>query len=162
MPDGISLDAATGIISGTATEYGSFDVDITVTDANAETATQTLSLYVNAICGNGGYLITPEDSTDYTWGYTDGGLPAMTVDSGVTGFTDFLVTVTPENGHVGKEILLFVQMRAGVQIGIGYVKADFDAVDNAGAAFNAKPGDIIKVYIVDVLSSNPGQNPNIL
>lgn len=53
-------------------------------------------------------------------------------------------------------------MRGGVQIGISYVKADFDVVDNAGAAFNVKPGDIIKVYIVDNISSDATQNPNVL
>ena len=162
LPDGLLISQSTGAITGIPAQAGSFDVVLTATDALGTLAHKTVNLHINERCGNGAYLITPDASANYSWAYADGGLPAMTVKSGVSGFTDFSVSITPENGHAGKEVLLFVQTRGGVQIGIGYVKADFDVVDSAGAAFNVKPGDVVKAYVVDGLNSSVGQNPNIL
>ena len=50
LPAGVVLDAATGMLSGTATTAGAYPVVLTVTDSSATpaTATATLSLQVNA------------------------------------------------------------------------------------------------------------------
>ena len=162
LPDGITLDASTGILNGTAAEYGSFDVDITVTDGNGDIANKALTLYLNAMCGNGAYLLTPKTSANYEWTYADGGLPAMTVKNGISGFKTFSVSILPQTGHNGSEALLFVHIRNGEQIGISANFADYDTIPTAMAAFNVKPDDVIKVYIVDDISSDAGQNPNIL
>lgn len=47
LPTGLSLDAATGEITGTAEDNGSFSVDVTVTDSLGTTQTGTLPLTVS-------------------------------------------------------------------------------------------------------------------
>jgi alpha-tubulin suppressor-like RCC1 family protein len=49
LPTGLSLDADTGIITGTPTTAGSFRVSVTVTDDALVTVSKTLSLTVNAV-----------------------------------------------------------------------------------------------------------------
>jgi CshA-type fibril repeat protein len=46
LPDGLTLNADTGIVSGTPAETGSFDLVVTVRDSKGLTATKTLSLSV--------------------------------------------------------------------------------------------------------------------
>jgi PKD repeat protein len=46
LPDGLSLDSAAGVISGTPTTSGISDFTVGVTDANLETASQDLSITV--------------------------------------------------------------------------------------------------------------------
>jgi hypothetical protein len=48
MPSGVSIDAGTGVISGTPTATGTFTPSITVTDAAGASATKSLTLKVNA------------------------------------------------------------------------------------------------------------------
>ncbi len=48
LPTGLSLDAATGVISGTPTAMGTSPLQVTVTDKNAKTDTATVSLTVGA------------------------------------------------------------------------------------------------------------------
>ncbi|RMD79932.1 MAG: hypothetical protein D6809_02435, partial [Gammaproteobacteria bacterium] len=48
LPPGLSLDPATGAISGTPTTAGSYSFTVQVTDAVGSTATRSLSLVVNA------------------------------------------------------------------------------------------------------------------
>lgn len=163
LPAWASLDPATGIITGTA-EEGQSTVTVTATDANtpANTVTKDLTLKVSLGCGNGGYKITPDTDAAYTSGLTDDGLPTMTINTGVTGFKYFSVNVEAVKGHSGKEVAVFVQMRNGQQIGINATRADFDTTDSAQAGFNVKPGDIIKVYIVDDLNNSDTEVPVIL
>ena len=162
LPDGIAIDGSTGAISGIPAEAGSFDVELTVTDAGGTQAQKTLSIYINDRCGNGAYLIFPVASSNYTAGTADGGLPVMTVNAGITGYRNFFVTIRPEAGHAGLETLLFVQMRGGKQIGLASVTADFDSITQGCSGFNVKPGDVIKAYVVDGLSSDPEVNPAVL
>ena len=162
LPGGLSIDPGTGVISGTPYESGSFTVKLTVTDKGGTQAQKSMGLYVNDRCGNGGYLITPNASAAYACAYAEGGIPAMTVASGVAGFKTFSVSIVPQSGHAGSEALLFVQMRNGVQIGISANFADYDTISTAKAAFNVKPGDVIKAYVVDDLNSDADANPNIL
>ena len=48
LPAGLSLDASTGLVSGTPTEGGSFDFTITAIDSASQTDHQSYSLTVNA------------------------------------------------------------------------------------------------------------------
>ncbi|HUO29752.1 MAG TPA: putative Ig domain-containing protein [Bryobacteraceae bacterium] len=50
LPGGLSLNSASGIVSGTPTASGSFNITVQVTDGNKSTASQTLSL--NVISGS--------------------------------------------------------------------------------------------------------------
>lgn len=161
LPDGLTISES-GDISGTPTETGSFDVAFTATDGGGTVASKTLSLYISATCGNGGYLIKPVADAAFTPGMTAGGLPTMTINSGISGFRYFSVSIKAEKGHADNEVLLFVHMRGGQQIGINATLADFDTLTAGSAAFNVNPGDVIKVYIVDSLTNEEGVNPTIL
>jgi len=48
LPPGLMLDAATGLLSGSATASGDFDVQVTVTDARGESSTKADALKVYA------------------------------------------------------------------------------------------------------------------
>ncbi|MEW6274438.1 MAG: cadherin-like beta sandwich domain-containing protein [Bacillota bacterium] len=164
LPASLSLDPGSGVITGTPTaaDIGTHTVDVTVTDSDGATATAAFTLQINLGCGNGSYLIEPEVDPTYAAGLIADGIPTMTVNNGVSGFKYFSVTVTPVTGHTGKETAVFVHLRNGTQLGIAAVRADFDMDDNAQAAFNVRPGDLVKAYIVDQLTNDPDTNPVVL
>jgi hypothetical protein len=131
LPAGLTLNAATGAISGTPTASGTVNFTVTVTDSEtptAKTATANLSITVNAqllvtttslpagvistayaqtLAATGG--ITP-----YTWAITTGSLPAGlslnpatgvisgTPSGSFTGTTNFTVTVTDSESPTKK------------------------------------------------------------
>ena len=49
LPAGMSINAATGVISGTPSATGTFNPTITLTDASGATATRNLSFKINAV-----------------------------------------------------------------------------------------------------------------
>jgi nitrous oxidase accessory protein NosD len=60
LPDGLGLDAATGIISGTPTRADVFDFTVTVTDAAQIAATAELSITIKGVC----FIATAAYGTD--------------------------------------------------------------------------------------------------
>jgi hypothetical protein len=73
LPAGITLDANTGLLSGTSTDIGTFTVTITVTDANGCTGTQTLTITVEypvsvktVVAGKESVALLPNIVTDKT------------------------------------------------------------------------------------------------
>lgn len=109
------------------------------------------------------YIVTPqEDAAVYDIGQTIDGIKTMKVKSGIEGLKYFKVNIQSSGDvHEGEETAIFVHLRDGKQLSINATFADFDAdtVDEAGAGFNVKAGDIIKVYIVDKLTNELDINP---
>ena len=123
LPAGLSLNSASGAISGTPTASGTFNFTVTVTDSEtptAKTATANLSITVNpavsvtttslpaGVIGTS-YSATLQATggiTPYTWAVTTGTLPAglsLNANTGAitgtptgpfVGTTNFTVTVT--------------------------------------------------------------------
>jgi uncharacterized protein YjdB len=164
LPDNLSFDSSTGVLSGTPelTDVGTYNVTITATDENAVTGSETYTLVIHEGCGGGAYLIVSDGDAAYTGSYTADGIPTLTVNDGVSGFTYFGVDISAVTGHAGKEICVFVHTRNGTQIGFSFNRADYDTTDYSGAAFNVQAGDVILVYIVDELSNNSGSAPAVL
>jgi hypothetical protein len=124
--------------------------DVTVT-AQFEDISQAPKYTVTAV----------EDGSVYVVGET-GGISTMTVKGGIIGLKYFGTLITPVIGHEGKEAVAFVHLRSGLQLSINVTRADFDLMDEAQAGFNVQAGDIVRVYIVDDLTNDPGSNPIML
>jgi len=105
------------------------------------------------------YSVEPTTNSVYKIGATTEGIKTMTVNSGMTGFKYFEVTITPLKAHDGEETMVFVHLRKGKQININAIKADFDVVHTAKAGFNVLSGDIVKSYLVDDLTNEADHNP---
>ncbi len=164
LPTALSLASATGILSGTPMDgdEGTYNVTITATDGNTVVGNKSYTLVVQKGCGNGAYLITSDGDMAYTGSYTADGIPKLTVNDGVSGFTYFGVDISAVTGHAGKEICVFVQTRNGAQVAFSFNKANYDTVDYSGSAFNVQAGDVILVYILDELTNDAASNPNVL
>ena len=161
FPDGFRMERDTGKISGKPGETGDFSVKVTVYDSEGRSAEKTFTLTVSPPSAAGKYEIVPDNDSAYTVS-TEDGFTVLKVNSGVTGFRYFKVSINPIVAHEGEETCVFVHMRKGVQVGFFATVADFDNPVKATAGFNVKPGDIIRVYIVDELSNSTGSNPVLL
>ncbi len=164
LPDSLSIDSETGVLAGTPVDgdEATYNITITATDENLVTGSETYTLVINQGCGGGAYLIVSDGDAAYTGSYTDDGIPTLTVNDGVSGFTYFRVNISVVTGHTGDEVCLFVQKRDGEQIGFSFVIGDFDTLNATGAAFNVQAGDVIEVYIVDSLSNDSNAAPTVL
>ncbi len=164
---GLPAEFNTNIVGSTCEITGTLDgkwsdiVTVTVTDNKGASAIKTLSLIIDEKCGNGGYLVLPDTGLADA-GFTPDGIRTMTVKDGISGFKYVSVNIHPVTGHSGDEVAVFVHLRDGVQVGFSANRADFDVTNNAQAAFNVRPGDIIKVYLVDSLSNDDNSNPTLL
>jgi hypothetical protein len=90
LPAGLSLNASTGVISGTPTTNGTKSLTFKVTDANGKTASKSISITINAApptitttaladgYGNYSYsqtLAASGGKTPYSWSLASGSLP---------------------------------------------------------------------------------------
>lgn len=128
---------------------------------NGPSTTTTTTALANG-SAMGVYTMTPSADADCTNGKTAYGIDTITVNSGVTGSKDFTITVTPVTAHLGNEKAVFAQLRNGALINLTPVTADFDSVNTATVSFNVQPGDVIKVFIVDDLTSAADVTTTIL
>ena len=88
LPAGLNLDGATGLISGTPTNAGSFSFTVQVTDHNSSTAAQTFTLTINTlVIGVSGNLafgnVTTGITATATLTITNAGTATLTV-SGIS------------------------------------------------------------------------------
>ncbi|HEX3462175.1 MAG TPA: putative Ig domain-containing protein, partial [Acidimicrobiales bacterium] len=128
LPVGLTLDGATGVISGTPTSPGPSTFTLTLTDAGNQTASQAYTVGIlatpsitTATLPNGevgaGYsqtLAGTGGSTPYAWSVTAGSLPAGLTLDGATGIVSgsptasgsatFTVTLTDANSQTANKI----------------------------------------------------------
>jgi hypothetical protein len=110
LPPGMSLDAATGVLSGTPTATGTSTPMFTVTDSNTQTGSKQLSIVINpppppsvsttflpSGVQNQAYSATlsaTSGTPPYTWSVTAGSLPAGVNLNGTTGALSGAPTAT--------------------------------------------------------------------
>lgn len=108
LPSGVSLNASTGVLSGTPTASGTFSFTVEVTDSFSQSTTQALSLVINPLPTIGttslpggqknvAYSQTLSASgggTPYAWTVSTGSLPAGLSLASSTG----IISGTPTTG----------------------------------------------------------------
>jgi hypothetical protein len=157
------------VLSGPATVEGSLltvtgagTIEVQASVAGVSSNPLALSVTAGQAPAHAVYLLTPVEDAAYQIGATADGIKTMTVKPGVSGLKYFAVRVTPQTPHEGREAVVFVHTRSGVQASLNATKADFDLVAEAQAGFNVQPGDVVKVYIVDDLTNALDFNPTLL
>ncbi|WTT06181.1 M4 family metallopeptidase [Streptomyces sp. NBC_00090] len=133
LPAGLSINASTGLISGTPTAPGTVNVTVTVTDSTGGAATARLTWSVLRFTGG--------NTTDVT--ITDNG-PAVYSP----------ITVTGVSGNASAAVKVDVDIKHSLQ---GELQVDLVAPDGTAyrlkdADFYSGTGNLIKTYIVDVSS----------
>lgn len=148
----------------TGSNYQVVDIDGDVLTLTAFTASGELieSYTINKGLINPTYRIIAAVDVDYTIGATDDGISLLTIQSGVAKSKDFIVDIQPISAHLGSETIIFSHFRDGSQVGLNLVQNDFDAVSTAQAGFNVESGDLVKVFMVDDLTSALDYNPVVL
>ena len=108
------------------------------------------------------YTIIPVEDEVYCAGTTPDGVITITVNDGVSGMKYFAVQIEPVKAHDGLEAVVFTHYRDGAQLGLSVTRADFDVASTAQAGFHVEPGDVVKVFMVDHLTSEVNCNPTVL
>jgi hypothetical protein len=141
LPSGITLNPATGELSGTPTTSGTYDFTVSVTDSNGVSDSQALQIVVNEAPSvtttslsegtvGGAYAATVGASGGtgtLAWSITDGDLPSgvmlnpangeLSGAPATSGTYDFTVSVTDSNGVLGtKELQIVVNAAPSVTI----------------------------------------------
>ncbi|MFW5649551.1 MAG: SBBP repeat-containing protein, partial [Candidatus Alkaliphilus sp. MAG34] len=107
------------------------------------------------------YELIVEDSDDYEVRETEVGL-ILTLKQGVTGFKHFEAMVKAIEEKLGQLEVVFTHLRNNMQQSLNSIQADSDADKiDASAGFNIKPGDVIRIYLVDELTNEIDRNPII-
>jgi len=132
LPAGLSINSATGMISGTPTTTGASSVVVTVTDAAGATATRTYSLVVNAVpltvssvvLGNANGQVAKGDSVTITFN------KAVAVNSMCSAWSgnasnqalaannDVVVTVNNNAGATGNDTLTVSSVSCAFHLGV--------------------------------------------
>ena len=148
----------------TGSNYQVIDIDGNVMTMTSQKASGELieSYTINKGLINPIYLIIPAVDVDYTIGATDDGISLMTIQSGVAKSKNFIVDIQPISAHLGSETIIFSHFRDGSQVGLNPVQNDFDTVSTAQAGFNVEGGDLVRVFMVDDLTSALDYNPVVL
>jgi len=116
LPNGLSLAASTGVISGTPSATGSFSFTLQLTDSAGRTDTKSLSITVLAppsitttsmTAGSTGTayshtLAATSGTAPYTWSISAGSLPAGLTLDGSTGVISGIPTATGNTSFTAK------------------------------------------------------------
>lgn len=135
LPPPLTINASSGVISGTPTTAGTYSFTVKVTDSNSQTATQALSIVISS--GTSGPTITTTSlpngeltvaysqtvaatggTTPYTWSISAGALPtSLTINSSsglisgtptASGTFSFTVKVTDTNSLTATQALSII------------------------------------------------------
>jgi YVTN family beta-propeller protein len=163
LPPGLSLNAVTGVISGTPTALGSYGVDVTVTDGRGGATSMRFTWFVGLtpptvqpvaapVTSSGAaasYTVAASGSgaLTYQWSFGDG-----TGDSGFSSspsathsFTApgvYVVTVTVRNSDGSSTARQFLQAVAGPS-------TPGRAVSSSQLAFEPRPGQSPRLWVVN-------------
>lgn len=109
------------------------------------------------------YELDVSESDDYMKEETESKI-ALTLKQGATGFKYFRATVKAITKEKLDQLeIVFIHSRNNIQQDLNAIQVDPDAKKiNAKAGFNIKPGDVIKIYMVDELTNETDRNPIIL
>jgi len=99
LPSGLSLDSASGVISGTPPSSGTSNFSVKVTDASSQTATKAVSILIQPVGEASGYIEETHPSITYEgpW-YSNGGSfnsgnsAALALDQGASATVHFTGT----------------------------------------------------------------------
>ena len=125
LPDGLGINSESGVISGTPTRVGTFQVSVRVTDQAREVATRNYSMEVitsivitstlgNAVVGNpvSTTLAATGGSAPFTWTVLSGSLPAgialspegtLSGTPTTPGVSSFVIQARDANGLTGSK-----------------------------------------------------------
>ncbi len=144
LPAGLTLAAATGVISGTPASSGTSSFTVQVTDAASHTATKALSIAVTASGGGGGIALMQSNSVQgsgvasvsaaFPAANTAGNLIVAFVRMSTTSQT---VSVTDTAGNIYTDAVAQAQTTDGHQVHIFYAKSINGGANTVTAAFSA-------------------------
>ena len=133
LPTGLTLNASTGVISGTPSSNGTFPITITATDANSATGSQAFSLQVQAQS----VVVPPSNQTvaagqtasvDLTQGATGGPFTSATLltvspaSAGTARMTGpFTMSFVPAAAFSGSAVVTFNLLAASGSVGNSFV-----------------------------------------
>jgi len=186
LPDGITLDAATGELSGTPTAASTSNLSVQVTDAKAQTAAQALTLEIAAAPGldfadppageaGAAYsdaLTVTGGTAPYHWSVSAGALPdGITLDAATgelagtpttPGTASFTIQVTDAQAKTAtRQVSLDVTAATSARAQTATQPVKLAVAAAPSLAFTAQPGGQVGVAYSDALTVTGGTGPCI-